>query len=83
MQARNSCCRASTAFGRASRNSCRKGDSGAVNFIIEVDSFEEILKRLEGYPILMPERTTSYGMREIGVRDPAGNGVIFAARIPQ
>jgi hypothetical protein len=42
---------------------------------------EDVLKRLEGYPIAMPQRETFYGMREIGVRDPAGNVVIFAVRI--
>jgi catechol 2,3-dioxygenase-like lactoylglutathione lyase family enzyme len=46
---------------------------------IEVSDFEDILKRLEGYPIAMKERTTFYGMREIGVRDPAGHIIIFAA----
>jgi uncharacterized glyoxalase superfamily protein PhnB len=60
-----------------------KGEAGSVSFYIEVDSFEDIVQRLEGYPILMPERTTFYGMREIGVRDPAGNGVIFAVRVRQ
>jgi uncharacterized glyoxalase superfamily protein PhnB len=34
----------------------------------------------KGYPIALPERTTFYGMREIGVIDPAGHTVIFAAR---
>jgi catechol 2,3-dioxygenase-like lactoylglutathione lyase family enzyme len=46
---------------------------------IEVSDFEDTLKRLEGYPIAMPERTTFYGMREIGVREPNGHIVIFAA----
>jgi hypothetical protein len=44
-----------------------------------VGDFEDTLKRLEGYPIAMPERTTFYGMREIGVRDPNGQIAIFAA----
>jgi uncharacterized glyoxalase superfamily protein PhnB len=46
---------------------------------IEVSDFEDVLKRLEEYPVAMAERTTFYGMREIGVRDPAGHIVIFAA----
>jgi catechol 2,3-dioxygenase-like lactoylglutathione lyase family enzyme len=46
---------------------------------IEVGDFEDVLKRLEGYPIAMKERTTFYGMREIGVRDPSGHIAIFAA----
>lgn len=58
-----------------------KSDSGTVNFFIEVDDLDDIVKRLEGYPIAMPQRETFYGMREIGVRDPAGNVVIFATPI--
>jgi uncharacterized glyoxalase superfamily protein PhnB len=52
----------------------------AASLFIEVDDFAETLRRLDGYPIAMPERTTFYGMREIGVRDPAGAVVIFAVR---
>jgi catechol 2,3-dioxygenase-like lactoylglutathione lyase family enzyme len=49
---------------------------------IEVADFDDVLKRLEGYPVAMPERTTFYGMREIGVRDPSGHIAIFAAPAP-
>ena len=49
---------------------------------IEVDDFPAVLQRLQGYPIAMPERTTFYGMREIGVFDPSGNVVVCAVRIP-
>jgi len=52
-----------------------------VGLFIEVDDFEDVKKRLEGYPITMPERQTFYGMREIGVIEPGGNTVVFAARI--
>ncbi len=47
---------------------------------VEVDDFSDILKRLEGYPTALEERTTFYGMREIGVREPNGHIVVFAAR---
>jgi hypothetical protein len=50
------------------------------SLFIEVDDFDDARSRLTGYPIALEERTTFYGMREIGVRDPAGNVVIFAAR---
>jgi catechol 2,3-dioxygenase-like lactoylglutathione lyase family enzyme len=56
-----------------------KGNNSAL--FIEVDDFAETLKRLEGYAIALPQRDTFYGMREIGVLDPAGNTVIFAARV--
>lgn len=50
---------------------------------IEVDDFEDVVKRLEEYPIAMPERIAFYGMREIGVFDPNGHVVVFAARTDQ
>jgi uncharacterized glyoxalase superfamily protein PhnB len=47
---------------------------------IEVDDFVDIRRRLEGYPIVMTERVTFYGMREIGISEPSGHTVIFAAK---
>jgi catechol 2,3-dioxygenase-like lactoylglutathione lyase family enzyme len=47
---------------------------------IEVDDFEDARQRLAGYPIALPERVTFYGMREIGVSEPAGHTVVFAAK---
>lgn len=51
-----------------------------VGMFIEVDDFADVLKRLEGYPITMAERTTFYGMKEIGVHEPSGHIVVFAAK---
>jgi uncharacterized glyoxalase superfamily protein PhnB len=47
---------------------------------IEVDQLAPIRKALTGWPLVVPERTTFYGAREIIVRDPAGNVVLFASR---
>jgi len=47
---------------------------------IEVDDFEDVRQRLKGYPIVLPERVTFYGMREIGVGEPSGHTVLFAAK---
>jgi uncharacterized glyoxalase superfamily protein PhnB len=47
---------------------------------IEVDDFDDLLKRVEGLEVIMQERTTFYGMREIMVREPGGNIVCFAGR---
>jgi uncharacterized glyoxalase superfamily protein PhnB len=55
--------------------------SRVMSLFIEVDDFEDVLRRLQGYPIAMAERTTFYGMREIGVFEPSGHIVIFAKRI--
>jgi len=35
-------------------------------------------RAITGMEIYMPERTTFYGSREIGVRDPAGHFITFA-----
>jgi catechol 2,3-dioxygenase-like lactoylglutathione lyase family enzyme len=58
-----------------------KAEGHDVGLFIEVDDFGETLKRLEGYPIAMPDRTTFYGMREIGVYAPSGHVVTFGSRI--
>jgi len=51
------------------------------SLFIEVDDFHDIQRRLAGYEIALPERTTFYGMREIGVKEPSGHIVVFAARV--
>jgi catechol 2,3-dioxygenase-like lactoylglutathione lyase family enzyme len=50
-----------------------------VGLFVEVQDFADVLKRLDGYPVALPERVTFYGMREIGVREPNGHIVTFAA----
>jgi hypothetical protein len=55
------------------------GTKGSALFI-DVEDFGEVRQRLDGYPILVPERVTFYGMREIGVSEPGGHTVIFAAK---
>ena len=47
---------------------------------IEVDKLAPIREALADWPLVIPERTTFYGAREIIVRDPAGNLVAFASR---
>jgi hypothetical protein len=53
------------------------------SLFIEVDDFEDILRRLESYPVAMSDRTTFYGMREIGAFEPGGHIVVFASRVKQ
>ena len=50
---------------------------------IEVSDFDDLVKRLGSSPVLVPIRTTLYGMKEIGVREPGGNIVLFAAKAQQ
>ncbi|MFG0282991.1 MAG: VOC family protein [Phycisphaerales bacterium JB039] len=56
---------------------------GNVGLFIEVDDLEPILKAAEGAEIVVPERRTFYGMREIGLRAPGGPVVMFAQRIDE
>ena len=45
---------------------------------VEVASLDEALAKLGDSPVVVAERATSYGAREIYVRDPAGNLIGFA-----
>jgi uncharacterized glyoxalase superfamily protein PhnB len=45
---------------------------------LEVDDLAVVKAAITGMEIYMPERTTFYGSREIGVRDPAGHFITFA-----
>ena len=49
---------------------------------IEPADFDGLVKQLEGTEILFPVRKTFYGAREIGVREPGGHAVTFAAFEP-
>ncbi len=53
---------------------------GSSSLFIEVADFDDIRKRVAGGEIIVPERVTFYGMREIGVKEPGGHLLIFAAR---
>jgi uncharacterized glyoxalase superfamily protein PhnB len=47
---------------------------------LEVDDFADLQARVAGLEVIVPPRTTFYGMRETVVREPGGNLVCFAAR---
>src|SRR6266403_417316 len=53
----------------------RKGPSF---LYLEVDDFSSIKSAIKGMNVYMPERTTFYGAREIGINDPAGHFITFA-----
>jgi len=50
---------------------------------IEVNDFDDLMRRLGNAPVVVPVRTTFYGMKEIGVREPGGNIVLFGAKAEQ
>jgi len=51
---------------------------GPTFLYIEVDNLDALKPALKSADVYMPERTTFYGSREIGVRDAAGHFVTFA-----
>jgi catechol 2,3-dioxygenase-like lactoylglutathione lyase family enzyme len=46
---------------------------------VEVADLATVRAALDGWPQVVPERTTFYGAREIIVRDPEGHVVFFGA----
>ena len=58
------------------------GAPRGTGLFIEVSDFADVLARLAGYPVAVPDRTTFYGMREIGVFTPGGHIAVFAAPVP-
>lgn len=53
----------------------------AVTLFIEVEDFNDTVRRLGNAEVVAPTRDTFYGMREIVVREPGGHAVVFAAKI--
>jgi uncharacterized glyoxalase superfamily protein PhnB len=53
----------------------RKGPSF---LYVEVENLEEIIAAVKGAPVYMDVRTTFYGAKEVGVKDPAGHYITFA-----
>jgi uncharacterized glyoxalase superfamily protein PhnB len=56
-------------------NDARKGPTF---LYVEVDDLDAVIAALKSVPVVMPVRTTFYGSKEIGVKDPAGHFVTFA-----
>jgi uncharacterized glyoxalase superfamily protein PhnB len=51
---------------------------GPTFLYIELDSLDELMSATKGSKVVMPERKTFYGAREICVTDPAGHVLTFA-----
>ena len=49
---------------------------------IEIDDVEQVVSVLEGLDVVVPLRKTWYGMHEISVREPGGNIIGFASKLP-
>ena|SRR5215469_2959830 len=56
-----------------------KDISGQRTFLyVEVGKLEDVIDSLKGVNIVLPVRTTFYGAKEVGVKDPAGHMIVFA-----
>lgn len=51
---------------------------GPAFLYIEVDDLDALIAGVKGAEVIMPVRTTFYGAKEIGVKDPVGHYLIFA-----
>jgi len=51
---------------------------GPTFLYLDVDDLEAVQTAIAGMDVYMAERTTFYGSREIGIKDPAGHFVTFA-----
>lgn len=58
-----------------------KVQTGGTSLFVEVADLDAAVEAVNGAPIVVADRTTFYGMREIGVLDPGGNVVLFAQRV--
>jgi hypothetical protein len=55
------------------------GSAGKTHLFVEVDALDPIKVALADAPVFLAERTTFYGSKEIGIREPGGHFVTFAA----
>jgi uncharacterized glyoxalase superfamily protein PhnB len=51
---------------------------GPTFLYLEVEKLDPVIEATKGADIYMPVRTTFYGAKEIGVKDPAGHFITFA-----
>lgn len=58
-----------------------KVQTGGTSLFVEVANLDEAVSAVSDAPVVVADRTTFYGMREIGVLDPGGNVVLFAQRV--
>jgi len=55
---------------------------GPTFLYIEVENLDAFKPAIKGAEVVMPERTTFYGAREIGIKDPGGHYLTFAQLPP-
>lgn len=55
-------------------------ERNGIALYLEVDSLDDLLRKFPEKEMLVPPRTTFYGMKEIVLRDPAGFILTFAQK---
>lgn len=69
----------SYASGRKDAPTIAKDIEGGRTFLYaEVEKLEPFMTATEDMNLVLPLRTTFYGAKEIGLKDPAGHVVVFA-----
>jgi uncharacterized glyoxalase superfamily protein PhnB len=53
-------------------------EGGRTFLYLEVDRLDPFINAMKGANVVLPVRTTFYGAKEIGVKDPAGHVIVFA-----
>ena len=56
----------------------KRATGTSVGLFLEVSNLDEIVKQLDGVPLVLPRRRTFYGMDEVGVAEAGGHTVVFA-----
>jgi uncharacterized glyoxalase superfamily protein PhnB len=51
---------------------------GPTFLYVEVDNLNAVIEATKGAEVYLPVRTTFYGAKEVGVKDPAGHFITFA-----
>jgi uncharacterized glyoxalase superfamily protein PhnB len=51
---------------------------GPTFLYVEVENLDDTVAAIKGAEVFMPVRTTFYGAKEIGVKDPGGHFITFA-----
>ncbi|HZP64461.1 MAG TPA: VOC family protein [Terriglobales bacterium] len=52
--------------------------TGPTFLYVEVESLDDVISATKGADVVIPVRTTFYGAKEIGIKDPAGHFITFA-----
>jgi uncharacterized glyoxalase superfamily protein PhnB len=58
-------------------------NGGRTFLYVEVDHVQDVIDAMKGAKVVVPLRTTFYGAKEIGVKDPAGHVIVFAEMTAQ